>query len=226
MNATPIPPDSTALPDPSTRPRLRGAVPLAAFIATIPFVAWLRLGITNERAGGIALVYGFGLLLLFGVSALYHFRTWSRGGYELMRKFDHLTIFVFIATSYTPIGLLGVGGERGTWLVRTSWLFTVLGALQSFLWPRAPRWLRSTTYLVMGWTGIFAVAPIAHRVGLIPAAMLVAGGVVYSLGAVIYARKRPDPVPDVFGYHEVFHSLVVVACGMLCICIRACLSVT
>jgi hemolysin III len=203
---------------------MRGFLPLVAFFATLPITAWL-VAHSASRVVAIALLYGAGLLALFGVSALYHRRDWSPEAYEWMRKVDHLTIFVFIAASYTPIGLFGVGGVRGVWLVRGCWTFVVLGALQIFFWPRAPRGLRSALYIAMGWTGVFAIAPLAQHLGWFPPAMLVGGGLLYTLGAVIYTRRRPDPVPNVFGYHEVFHALVVVACGMLFVCIHACLAV-
>jgi hemolysin III len=197
-------------------------VPFVAFFATIPAVTWLY-GATSARARPIAIIYGLGLLALFGISALYHRKTWRRGGYELMRRVDHLTIFVFIAASYTPIGTFGVGGSRGEWMVRSTWLFALLGAAQTLFWHRAPRSLRVGLYLAMGWSGLVAVTPLWHRVGPIAPAMLMLGGLMYTTGAIIYARKSPDPVPRVFGYHEVFHSLVVVACGCLFVCIWRCL---
>ncbi len=201
---------------------MRGVLPLVAFIATFPFAWWLVRTAAPHNAPW-AVIYSIGLLALFGVSALYHRRDWSPAGYAWMRKVDHLTIFVFIAASYTPIGLLGVGGPRGLWLVRAAWIFTVLGAVQIFFWPTAPRALRSAVYIAMGWMGVVAIAPLARHLGSLPPLMLVGGGLLYTIGALIYARRRPDPVPNVFGYHEVFHALVVVACAMLFVCIHACL---
>ncbi len=190
----------------------------------MPIVFWLGAG-AGDRAAPLAWLYGAGLLALFGVSAVYHGRDWTPRAYGWMRKVDHLTIFLFIAASYTPIGLLGVGGARGEWLVRVTWLFALAGALQIFLWPAAPRGLRAGLYVAMGWTGAVAIAPLARHLGWIPPSMLMGGGLLYTVGAVIYARRWPDPAPDAFGYHEVFHSLVVVACALLFVCIRACLAV-
>jgi hemolysin III len=154
-------------------------------------------------------VYGASLFALFAVSALYHRPTWSPRARAWMRRLDHSAIFLLIAGTYTPIGPLL--GARGTSLVAVVWIGAGLGVLQSILWVRAPKPLVALLYVGLGWAVLPVIPALRSTLGAGSLALLGGGGVAYTAGAVVYATRRPDPFPRVFGYHEVFHALVVVA---------------
>jgi hemolysin III len=195
-----------------------------AVALAIPAVGWLAHAAPNARALFAANVYGLGLVMLFTVSALYHRVQWSPSARARMRTLDHSNIFVFIASSYTPIHLLGVGGTYGTVLCAACWTGALFGLLQTLFWPTAPRALHVGAYVVVGWTGALGLLPLARHTGVVPPAMLLVGGIVYTLGALVYARKRPDPWPGTFGYHEVFHALVIAACACLYVTVWGCVT--
>ena len=197
------------------KPLLRGVVHQVSFFLTLPIIWWL---VGSTRAGGpqwAAAVYGVSLLLLLGTSALYHRRTWGPIGRARMKSLDHSMIFVFIAGSYTPICLYGVGGTLGPILCTVLWAGAALGIAQTLFWPSAPRALHVGIYVALGWAGAAGLPAEWTNLGAFAVGMHVLGGVLYTLGALAYARKRPDPFPAVFGYHEIFHVLVVLACGCL-----------
>jgi hemolysin III len=150
---------------------------------------------------------------LFAVSALYHRPTWAPPARALLRRLDHSAIFLLIAGTYTPLCLL-LGDRRGTVLLAVAWTGAVLGMLQSVLWVRAPKPLVAAIAVALGWVVLPIITRIRGAVGAGGVALLLAGGVVYSFGAVVYATRRPDPSPRVFGYHEVFHALVIVAAAL------------
>ncbi len=211
----PLSPPSSPSEIVAPRPRLRGVSHAWAILFAIPAVVRLAHAARTERALLATSIYGVGLVLLFAVSAVYHRIDWSPAARARMRKVDHSNIFVFIASSYTPIHLLGVGGAFGTTLCAICWTGAILGVLQTLFWPSAPRALHIGAYLVVGWTGALAIRQLARNVGMSAPAMLVVGGVLYSLGALAYARKRPEPWPGVFGHHEVFHAFVIAACACI-----------
>jgi hemolysin III len=172
---------------------------------------YLLADAASSPRGGVAVaVYGASLTLLFAVSALYHRPTWSPRGRAIMRRFDHSAIFLLIAGTYTPFCML-LGGRRGAFLLAAVWGGALLGVLRALLWPHAPRVIPAALAVALGWLVVAVLPPLHAAVGDVPMALLVAGGIAYSAGAVVYAVKRPDPAPRVFGYHEVFHALVVVA---------------
>jgi hemolysin III len=211
---------SLALHDPPTataaaRPRLRGVSHAWAVAFAIPAVLVLAHHARTPRAWIAASIYGAGLVTLFAVSALYHRIEWSPAARARMRKVDHSNIFVFIASSYTPIHLLGVGGAYGTTLCEICWAGAIVGVLQTIFWPTAPRALHLAAYLVVGWTGALSLVDLTRHTGAASGWALFVGGLLYSAGAVVYARKRPEPWPGVFGHHEVFHALVIAACVCL-----------
>jgi hemolysin III len=123
-------------------------------------------------------------------------------------------IFVLIAGSYTPFGLLVLRGGLGTAIVFTAWSAALVGMVFKLVWIDAPGWLAAATYIAIGWIAIVALPELVDRLGIVAVGGLGLGGVLYSIGAVIHARKRPDPVPSVFGYHELFHLLVVLAAAV------------
>ena len=155
-----------------------------------------------------AAIYGAGLIALFGGSALYHRWRWDPRWRPLLRRIDHSTIFVFIAASYTPVGLLVLDW---TWLLIGVWLGALTGVAFSLAWIDAPRWLQATLYLALGWVAVLAGPDLADALPATPLVLIVAGGLLYSAGAVIYAARRPDPWPETFGFHELFHAFVIAA---------------
>jgi hemolysin III len=177
--------------------------------------AWIVLALAARSVRGLvaANVYGAALFALFAVSALYHRPTWAPPARALLRRLDHSAIFLLIAGTYTPLCLL-LGDRRGTVLLAVAWTGAVLGMLQSVLWVRAPKPLVAAIAVALGWVVLPIITRIRGAVGAGGVALLLAGGVVYSFGAVVYATRRPDPSPRVFGYHEVFHALVIVAAAL------------
>jgi hemolysin III len=167
-------------------------------------------GTTRAR---IALgVYGVSLVALFGVSALYHRINWrSLTGRAWVRRLDHSMIFVLIAGSYTPFAVLVLHGPLAVVILVAVWTGGLLGVGFNLVWRDSPTWLRSALYVGLGWIALAAVPQLEAAIGLFGLTLLGLGGVLYTLGAVVYAVRRPDPVPAVFGYHELFHILVIAA---------------
>lgn len=158
-----------------------------------------------------AAVYGVGLCALFAGSGLYHRWRWSPRLRPLLRRIDHSTIFVFIAASYTPIALLVLeGGLR--WMVFAGvWAGALVGVGLSVAWITAPRVVQALCYLGLGWFALIALPQLASKLPVAPLTLFVAGGVLYTAGAIVYATQRPDPWPRTFGFHELFHAFVIAA---------------
>lgn len=193
-----------------TKPLLRGVSHEVAAVAALGGCVFLAREASSVRGTIAAIVYGASLTALFATSAFYHRPTWSPRARAILRRFDHSAIFVLIAGTYTPFCLL-LGGARGALLLAAVWVGALLGVARALLWPYAPRAIAAALAVALGWM-VVAVFPALHAaVGDVATVLLVTGGVAYSAGAVVYAVKRPDPSPAVFGYHEVFHALVVVA---------------
>jgi hemolysin III len=194
---------------PQTRPILRGTLH-GAIALLAPAGLVLLLLLANSPRGYVgAAIYATALMLLYTTSASYHLAPWPRRLRAIMMRLDHSMIFVLIAGTYTPFCLIVVGDAWGIPLLSVVWLLAGLGALSKVLWPRAPRWLGVSLYLGLGWLGIVAAWPLITNLAVAGIMLLMAGGLLYSIGAVVYARRWPDPLPRVFGYHEVFHALVV-----------------
>jgi hemolysin III len=180
--------------------------------------AWLALGAAVTlalvapagRSRLSAVVYGASLFSLFAVSALYHRPHWAPRARLWMRRLDHSAIFLLIAGTYTPFCLL-LGGATGRTMLAVAWAGAAAGVLQSVLWVRAPRALVAALYVLLGWVVVPVVPALRAALGTGALALLATGGLLYTLGAVVYAARRPDPFPRVFGYHEVFHGLVIAA---------------
>jgi hemolysin III len=197
-------------PDPLV-PRLRGVIHAWSF--------WIALGVAIALVavaeGGTAriaaLVYGTGLCTLFGASALYHRWRWDPRWRPLLRRADHGAIFVFIAASYTPVALLALSGSTRVVVLATVWAGALAGLVFSVAWITAPRVLVVASYLALGWVAVVALPQLLRALPVAPLALLAAGGVLYTIGAVVYAARRPDPWPRVFGFHEVFHAFVTAA---------------
>lgn len=198
-------------PTPPPRPKLRGVLHQVAFLASLAFGVTLVLAAGAALSRWAAIIYSASLSAMYGVSALYHRVTWRQRGLAVLRRLDHSMIFVLIAGTFTPFGLLIL---RDGWSVATLivfWVGAVAGVVVSLFWIDAPRWVAAILYLALGWAGTVTLGPIARTLGGGSVALLLVGGVLYSVGAVVYARKKPSPAPRVFGYHEVFHAFVIVA---------------
>lgn len=193
------------------KPLLRGHFHQAAFFYALGAGTILVTMAQGSRALVASLVYSFCLAALFGISSLYHRVQWSQQSRVWLRRLDHAAIFIFIAGTATPICLLGLSPEVGRELLSLFWACATLGVLKELLWVQAPKWVSAVFYVLMGWLAGPYMSAFFSDLGLANTWFLVAGGVVYTLGALIYAMKWPDPFPRFFGYHEVFHLLVMIA---------------
>jgi hemolysin III len=182
-----------------------------AFFASLGAAALLLVLAGGVREAVASSVYVAALAALFGVSALYHRVTWSPPVRAWMRRLDHSTIFLFIAGTYTPFALLAIQGTLGWVVLTVVWAGAVFGMLLSLAWIGAPKWLAAIVYLALGWAGVLAAPQLFSGAGVAAATLVAVGGVLYTIGAVAYATKRPDRWPATFGYHELFHVLVVAA---------------
>ncbi len=193
------------------KPRLRGwlhaaAVPLS-LAGGIVVIALART--TPGRVG--AAIYLAASLLLFGVSATYHRGRWGRTARALLRRIDHSNIFVFIAATYTPLAIAMLSGTSRILLLSLVWSAAALGVLFRVFWLGAPRWLYVLLYIAMGWAACGWMGAFWAVGGPLVVSLIVAGGLLYTFGAVAYARKRPNPSPAWFGFHEVFHLCTILA---------------
>jgi hemolysin III len=197
------------------KPRLRGVFHQWACAASLPLGLVLVVVATTPRARIALSVYSISLVALFGVSALYHRINWrSVTRRNWMRRLDHSMIFVLIAGSYTPLAVLVLHGALAVAILVVAWAGALLGVALNLVWRNAPTWLRAALYVGLGWIALAALPQLGAAIGLVGLALLGLGGVLYTLGAVVYAVRRPDPVPAVFGYHELFHILVIAAAGL------------
>jgi hemolysin III len=204
-----VPTQAAAHPEVRVKPRLRGVFHQYAFFASLASGTLLVLLAATTRALVAAAVYAASVSALFGVSALYHRATWTTSARRRMRRLDHAMIFLLIAGTYTPVGLLVLHGTLGAVVLAVVWGGALVGIVLQLTWTTAPRWLGGTVYLALGWVAVAAMPQLFARLGVTGGLLVVVGGLVYSAGAAVYALRRPDPVPAVFGYHEVFHLLVI-----------------
>ncbi len=193
------------------RPRLRGVIHYYAFFfSLLAGAALIAIAPTPTALVGTA-VYAASLSALLGTSALFHRVTWSVPTRRWIGRLDHSMISVLIAGTYTPFGMTAPSGTMAASLLLPIWLAALAGITLHLLWYDAPKWLSAVAYVATGSIAAVAFPGLAELWGWAPPVLLLAGGIVYSLGALVYATQRPNPIPHVFGYHEVFHSLVVVA---------------
>jgi len=189
---------------------MRGVLHQYSFFVALGIVLALVLA-SADLARFASAVYGTALVGQFGVSALYHRTTWTPRARRWMRRLDHSMIFVLIAGTYTPVAVLVLPRPFGLVLLATVWLATAVGVAFNLAWITAPRWIPAVLCLVLGWIAIVALPDLVAVMSLPTVLFLVVGGVAYSAGAVVYATRRPNPAPAIFGYHEVFHALTIVA---------------
>jgi len=155
------------------------------------------------------IVFGAGMILLYTASTLYHWLPLSEEGTLKLKRFDHMMIFVLIAATYTPICLVPLRGAWGWSIFGTVWSVAIFGIVFKIFWIHAPRWLTTLLYIGMGWIAVVGIVPLVRTLQTGALVWLFAGGVLYTIGGIIYALKRPDPIPQVFGFHEVFHIFVM-----------------
>jgi hemolysin III len=192
-------------------PRLRGMTHLVAFLVAAPVGVALVLHAEDGVAQGGAGVFATSVVLMLGVSILFHRRKWTPERKRWIRFLDHTSIYVLIAGTYTPFALLVLDDGWRLPILAVVWGGAALATAARLLWPDAPAWVVAATCVALGWVSVVALRQIVERIGVGATALLVAGGIAYTAGAIVYARRRPDPFPDTFGYHEVFHALVLVA---------------
>jgi hemolysin III len=196
------------------KPRLRGW--LHAYAAVISIVSGATLvavaaATHGSRAGTTTAVYAATVTLLFGTSALYHRLNWGPRAHALMRRLDHSMIFVFIAGTYTPIATLTLDRDDAIVVLTVVWTGALIGVLLQTAWPTAPRWLSVPCYIALGWVAVFVMPQVLHSAGVAALTLIVLGGAIYTVGGIVYGLKRPNPIPGVFGFHEVFHLCTLVA---------------
>ena len=195
--------------DAELKPRLRGVFHQYAFFAALVAGLALVLVADSARERAAMAIYGISLAAMFGASALYHRINWrSTRVRTWMRRLDHSMILLLIAGTYTPFAVLAFHGWIGDAVLIAVWSGAAAGLVLNLLWIDAPKWVTAVVYIALGWVGAIAV-PELFDVGVAPAVLVFLGGALYTIGAVTYAIRRPNPVPHVFGYHEVFHVLVI-----------------
>jgi hemolysin III len=210
-----VPAETVASHAPLVKPRMRGWLHLWSFAVSI--VSGITLvAVAGALVGaGAALataVYSITILGLFGVSALYHRRTWrTRRTRAVMKRLDHSMIFLFIAGTYTPVAVLAMDPATARWVLTVVWGGALAGVVLKMVWPHAPSWLAVPIYVALGWVAVFVFPELLANGGVAAFVLLIVGGVLYTVGAVFYATKWPNPWPSTFGYHEFFHAATVLA---------------
>jgi len=193
------------------RPRLRGVSHQWAFFGSLVAGVFLGLHAQGELAITCAVVFAGSVAAMFGMSALYHRVMWSPQLRPWVRRLDHATLFGVIAGSYTAFGLLALPAAWRWGVLPIVWAGVAMGIVLKFVWVGAPKWVSAGVAIGLGWVSIVTLPVLARALGVVGVLLVLIGGVLYTAGGIVYARRRPDPRPEVFGYHEVFHALVVCA---------------
>jgi len=200
---------------PEVKPTWRGrSHQVAAFV--FPLLCAPLVAAAPDADGRLAVcVYGVGVTGMYAVSAAYHRGRWGPAALRRMRRLDHSTILIGIAATYTPLVVLGLDGKVVTVVLALEWAGALVGVAIRMLWLDAPRPLTIAAYLCVGWVAVGILPRLLHDLGGLVVGLVLVGGLVYSAAAVVYNRRRPDPWPTIFGYHEVFHALVLVAGALM-----------
>ncbi len=198
----------------AVKPRLRGVSHQYAFFASLVCGVALILGASDGRSTTAAAIYAGAVSALLGTSALYHRVTWRPRARRWMRRLDHSMIFVLIAGTYTPVALLALTGSLGRIVLIVVWGGAAAGIVFKLVWIDAPKWVFALVYLALGWVSVVTIGQLPGAIGWLGVVGLATGGLLYTAGAIVYARGRPNPFPGVFGYHEVFHALVIAAASL------------
>ena len=202
--ARPIPP---AL----SKPLLRGVLHQAAFFVSLVVAPLLILGADGGRRRAAAAVFAGSVAACFGASALYHRVTWTPHVRLWMRRVDHAGVYLLIAGTYTPVSLLALGGAWRPVVLTIVWAGAAAAIVLKFVRVAAPKWLAAAIGIALGWVAVVPLPQLLARLNPAAVILLIVGGLAYTAGAVVYARRRPDPAPAVFGYHELFHVLTILA---------------
>jgi hemolysin III len=192
------------------KPRLRGVSHEVAAVV-FPALGLLLVLVAPARSRMPVAIYTAGVTAMYATSACYHRGRWSISAKQRMRRLDHSMILIGIAATYTPIAAIGLDRSTGRALLVAVWGLAAAGIVIRNVWLGAPRWVVPAVYIGVGWTALAVTPALWSQLGGVTLALLLVGGLVYSLGALVYGQRRPDPVPAVFGYHEVFHALVLLA---------------
>lgn len=201
------------------KPHLRGWLHLVtAPLSLAASIVLICLAPTTPTKWASA-VYLASSLLLFGISALYHRFYWKPNWELVWKRLDHSNIFLLIAGTYTPLSVALLTRHNATVLLSIVWTGAIIGILINLFWPTAPRWLSTLIYVVLGWTAVAYLPQLWSAGGPAVVWLIVAGGILYTLGAIVYATKRPDPSPTWFGFHEIFHAFTVAAWACHCVAV-------
>ena len=203
-----------ALPAGPVKPKLRGVSHQYAFFVSLGCGVALILAASDGRARLAASIYAVAVSALLGTSALYHRVTWRPKTRRWMRRLDHSMIFVLIAGTYTPVALLALKGSLASTILIVLWAGALGGIVFKLLWIDAPKWLLAAVYVALGLVSAAILGQLPAAIGWLGVAGLASGGLLYMVGAIVYASGRPNPWPKVFGYHEVFHALVIAAAAL------------
>lgn len=195
------------------KPLMRGYIHQVAFFIALGACSILITQSYGSRALTANIIYSLSLIGLYGISALYHCPLWSRRTYLLLKRIDHAAIFTLIAGTATPICLLGLHNASGWHLLLLSWTAAAVGMLIAVCWIHGAKWFRASLYIITGWLTVTYLPDIEFSLGSKDTWLLLTGGIIYTIGAMIYSFRRPNPFPKIFGYHEIFHILVVIASG-------------
>ena len=184
---------------------------LGAALAAAGTIVLIVNGASNDSPRQVVAfaIFGASLVLLYSTSGIYHLLNASERGLAFLRRLDHMMIYVLIAGTYTPLCLVLLRGRLGISLLVLVWTIAVIGILQKLLWMHAPRWFSTVLYLGMGWAALAVAKPVLDAAPLGFVIWILAGGVFYTIGAIVYATKWPDPAPGVFGFHEIWHLFVM-----------------
>jgi len=197
------------------KPKLRGVSHEWAFFISLGFGAALIILAKTPKATLAVAIYAVSLSALLGTSALYHRVNWTRPNVrQWMRRLDHSMIFFLIAGTYTPFALLVLHGALASAILVVVWIGAIAGAVVEMIWIDHPKWVGALIYLALGWVAVAAFPELWSQMGVAGTMLVAAGGLLYTAGAVVYATQRPNPNPAIFGYHEVFHALVLAAAAL------------
>jgi hemolysin III len=197
--------------DGGPRPRFRGVSHQIAFFAAVPAAAAVALTTNGGVARAAGTAFALSVAAMFGVSGVFHRGSWTPRAARRLGRLDHTMIYALIAGTYAPIGLLVLHRGWRLPILATVWGGACLAAVLKLVWAKPPQWIAPAISIALGWTAVIVLPQIVGSVGIAGTLLLLAGGLAYSAGAVVYVRQRPNPAPATFGYHELFHALVVVA---------------
>jgi hemolysin III len=198
----------------AARPLLRGVLHQAALALAIAAGIVLVIETEGDRHVVAAAVFAASAATMLAVSSAYHRITWSPRARLRMRRADHAGIYVLIAGTYTPVGLLALHGATQTVVLAVVWTGAAAAILLKLFWVDAPKWLSAAIAIGLGWVGVAAMPQLVRADGITPVVLIALGGLAYTCGGIVYARRKPDPIPTVFGYHELFHALTLVGLGL------------